>query len=104
MRISDWSSDVCSSDLAISSYNDHHKPPGPPNYLNLISRRARMAGFISWDSWGRWGEITEVLGGWVADGKLRHRSPVFEGLEAAPSALNAMFTGANIGKIVVRVS
>jgi len=28
---------------------------------------------------------------------------VFEGLEAAPEALNAMFTGENIGKILVRV-
>lgn len=88
---------------AISSYNDHHKPPGPPNYLNLISRRARMEGFISWDHWGRWGEITDTLGAWVADGRLKHRSHVFEGLESAPDALNAMFTGANIGKIVVRV-
>ncbi len=89
---------------AISSYNDHHKPPGPPNYLNLISRRARMEGFISWDHWGRWAEITGTLGAWVADGKLRHRSHVFEGLESAPDALNAMFTGDNIGKIVIRVS
>jgi len=88
---------------AISSYNDHHKPPGPPNYLNLISRRATMQGFISWDSWGRWGEITEVLAGWVADGRLRHRSHVFEGLTSAPHALNAMFTGENIGKIVIKV-
>jgi NADPH-dependent curcumin reductase CurA len=88
---------------AISSYNDHHKPPGPPNYLNLISRRARMEGFISWDSWGRWGEITEILAGWVADGRLRHRSHVFEGLASAPQALNAMFTGENIGKIVIKV-
>jgi NADPH-dependent curcumin reductase CurA len=89
---------------AISSYNDHHKPPGPPNYLNLISRRARMEGFISWDYWGRWAEITETLAGWVADGRLRHRSHVFEGLESAPQALNAMFTGENIGKIVIRVA
>jgi NADPH-dependent curcumin reductase CurA len=89
---------------AISSYNDHHKPPGPPNYLNLISRRARMEGFISWDSWGRWAEITEILGGWIAEGKLTHRSHVFEGLESAPQALNAMFTGENIGKIVIRVT
>lgn len=88
---------------AISSYNDHHKPPGPPNYLNLISRRARMEGFISWDYWGRWGEITDTLAGWVAEGKLRHRSHVFEGLASAPQALNAMFTGENIGKIVIRV-
>jgi NADPH-dependent curcumin reductase CurA len=88
---------------AISSYNDAFKPPGPPNYLNLISRRARMEGFISWDAWGRYGEIMEILGGWVADGRLQHRSHIFEGLEAAPQALNAMFTGENIGKIVVRV-
>jgi NADPH-dependent curcumin reductase CurA len=89
---------------AISSYNDHHKPPGPANYLNLISRRARMEGFISWDHWGRWAEITEVLGAWIREGKLQHRSHVFEGLDAAPHALNAMFTGENIGKIVIRVA
>lgn len=88
---------------AISSYNDRHKPPGPPNYLNLISRRARMEGFISWDSWGRYAEIMETLGGWVSSGELRHRSHVFEGLESAPLALNAMFTGENIGKVVIRV-
>jgi len=28
---------------------------------------------------------------------------VFEGLRSAPEALNAMFTGENIGKIVIRV-
>ena len=88
---------------AISSYNDAFKPPGPPNYLNLISRRARMEGFISWDAWGRYAEIMGILGGWVPDGRLQHRSHIFEGLEAAPQALNAMFTGENIGKIVVRV-
>lgn len=88
---------------AISSYNEPHKPPGPPNYLNLIARRARMEGFISWDAWGRYGEIMDILGGWVADGRLQHRSHVYDGLDAAPKALNAMFTGENIGKIVVCV-
>ncbi len=88
---------------AISSYNELHKPPGPPNYLNLIARRASMQGFISWDSWGRYAEIMEILAGWVEDGRLQYRSHVFEGLESAPDALNAMFTGGNIGKVVVRV-
>jgi NADPH-dependent curcumin reductase CurA len=89
---------------AISSYNDAHKPPGPSSYLNLIARRGRMEGFISWDSWDRWAEITDQLAVWMAEGKLVHREHVFDGLETAPDALNAMFTGENIGKIVVRVN
>ncbi|MEY2430771.1 MAG: hypothetical protein QOC92_496 [Acidimicrobiaceae bacterium] len=88
---------------AISSYNDHHKPPGPANYLNLISRRASIHGFISWDYWGRWAEITAQLREWVRNGDLTYRIHTFEGLESAPDALNAMFTGENIGKIVVRL-
>ncbi len=89
---------------AISSYNDRHKPPGPSNYLNLIARRGRMEGFISWDYWGRWAEITGQLGRWMDEGRLSYRAHVFEGLEHAPDALNAMFTGENVGKIVVRVA
>jgi len=89
---------------SISSYNEARKPPGPANYLNLISRRARMEGFISWDYWGRWKEITDQLRAWVDEGALRYRCHVVDGLDNAPHALNAMFTGENIGKIVVRVS
>jgi NADPH-dependent curcumin reductase CurA len=88
---------------SISSYNDHHKPPGPANYLNLISRRASMQGFISWDSWGRWKEITDQLREWVREGKLKYRAHIFDGLESAPDALNALFTGENTGKIVVKL-
>jgi NADPH-dependent curcumin reductase CurA len=88
---------------AISSYNERRKPPGPANYLNLISRRARMEGFIAWDHWGRWGEITAILAAWVADGRLVQRATVFEGLDSAVEALNAMFTGANIGKIAIKL-
>jgi NADPH-dependent curcumin reductase CurA len=88
---------------AISSYNERRKPPGPANYLNLISRRARMEGFIAWDHWGRWAEITAILRTWVADGRLVQRATVFEGLESAVDALNAMFTGANIGKVAIKL-
>jgi NADPH-dependent curcumin reductase CurA len=88
---------------AISSYNDAHRPPGPANYLNLIQRRGRMEGFLSLDHWGRFPEIAAVLGGWVAEGKLRYRTHVFEGLDSAVHALNAMFTGENTGKIVIKL-
>ena len=63
-----------------------------------------MEGFISWDSWGRFDEIADILGGWVADGRLTlpHRTSSTAS-SPAPQALNAMFTGANIGKVVIRV-
>jgi NADPH-dependent curcumin reductase CurA len=88
---------------AISVYNDHGRPPGPSNYLNLIQRCGRMEGFITFDSWDRFREISATLGEWVAAGELKWTAQYFDGLESAPDALNAMFTGANTGKIIVRL-
>jgi NADPH-dependent curcumin reductase CurA len=87
---------------AISVYNDEHKPPGPANYLNLISRRGTMQGFIAFDHWGRYDEICDTLRTWVDDGQLRHFVDIYEGLESTVDALNALFTGANTGKVIVR--
>jgi NADPH-dependent curcumin reductase CurA len=87
---------------AISAYNDEHRPPGPANYMNLIQRRASMRGFLSLDHWGRFPEILPILQGWVESGQIKYRTEVFEGLGSAVEALNAMFTGQNTGKIVIR--
>jgi NADPH-dependent curcumin reductase CurA len=88
---------------AISSYNDEHRPPGPANYQNLIQRRASMRGFLTLDHWERFHEIQPILQGWVESGELRYRTEVFEGLESAVDALNAMFTGRNTGKVVIKL-
>jgi len=88
---------------AISTYNATERPPGPATYTNLITARARMEGFLSIDIVPRYGEIAMELAAMVAAGKLQHREQVYEGLDAAPTALNAMFTGDNIGKILIRV-
>jgi len=88
---------------AISAYNETEKPPGPANYINLISRRASMQGFIALDHWGRFAEIQERLSRWVDDGELRPVEQYYEGLESSIDALNALFTGANVGKVIVRL-
>ncbi|HEY3139712.1 MAG TPA: NADP-dependent oxidoreductase [Acidimicrobiales bacterium] len=88
---------------AISAYNEVRRPPGPANYVQLIQRRGRMEGFLALDHWGRMPEIAEILGGWLAYGQLRFRTQQFDGLESAVEALNALFTGANIGKVVIRL-
>lgn len=88
---------------AIAVYNERGKPPGPSNYLNLISRRGRMEGFITLDHWDRFPECFNQLRAWADAGLLRWREHIVEGLEQAPHALNMLFTGENIGKVVVRV-
>jgi len=89
---------------AISVYNDQGRPPGPANYINLISRRGRMEGFIALDWVDRFGEAAAQLGTWVAEGKLKHYEHYFDGFDAAVDALNSLFTGANTGKVILRVA
>jgi NADPH-dependent curcumin reductase CurA len=88
---------------AISGYNEPHRPPGPANYVNLIQRRGRMEGFLSLDHWDRMPEIAEILTGWLGDGRLTFRTQRYDGLAAAVDALNALFTGANTGKVVIKL-
>jgi NADPH-dependent curcumin reductase CurA len=88
---------------AIAIYNEHGRPPGPANYFQLINRRARMEGFLSLDYWDRFSEVAGILGTWMAEGKLTYRTEVYEGLDSAVDALNALFTGANTGKTMIKV-
>jgi NADPH-dependent curcumin reductase CurA len=88
---------------AIAIYNERGRPPGPSNYFQLINRRARMEGFLSLDHWDRFPEVAGVLGQWLAEGKLHYRTEVYEGLDSAVDALNALFTGANTGKTVIKL-
>lgn len=87
----------------ISSYltGEH---PGPSNYVNLLSRSATMQGFNALQMWDRFNEAFTDLRRWGREGLLIHRETVFEGLESCVDALNGLFTGANIGKMLVKVS
>jgi NADPH-dependent curcumin reductase CurA len=87
----------------ISSYltGEH---PGPSNYVNLLSRTASMQGFNALDQWGRFDEAFAALRQWEQDGQLRHRQTILQGVESCVDALNGLFTGANIGKMLVAVA
>lgn len=87
----------------ISSYltGEH---PGPANYVNLLSKTALMQGFNALDEWGRFDEAFAHLRQWEADGRLVHRQTIFDGIESCVDALNGLFTGANIGKTLVKLS
>jgi NADPH-dependent curcumin reductase CurA len=87
----------------ISRYNDTELAPGPRNIANIVGRRLKMQGLILTDHLARFDEAAQQLGAWMADGRLQSRVHVVEGLLEAPRAINMLFTGENVGKLVVRV-
>jgi NADPH-dependent curcumin reductase CurA len=88
---------------AISQYDTDTPSPGPVNLINAIPRRALLKGFIILDHMARATEAAQAMGQWMAEGRLQARTHVLDGLDAAPRALQDLFTGANLGKTLVRV-
>ena len=87
---------------AISGYNS--KPTPVSNYGNIIMRSALYQGFIILDYAKRYPEALMQLGQWMSEGKIKYRHHVVKGLENFPDAMNTLFSGGNIGKVMVRLS
>ncbi|KAG9315327.1 hypothetical protein JVU11DRAFT_4469 [Chiua virens] len=88
---------------AISAYNSP-TPRGLQNYMNLISQRAKIQGFVVFDYASQYPKAIADLAVGLADGTLKRKFHIIEGLENAPKALPLLFSGGNTGKLVVHVS
>jgi NADPH-dependent curcumin reductase len=84
-------SDYCKEDRALESFSV------------VLVKRLRVQGFIVMDYMSRYMEAATQLGKWKMFGKLKDRETIVEGLEKAPDAINMLFTGGNIGKLIVKV-
>jgi NADPH-dependent curcumin reductase CurA len=87
----------------ISGYNDSEPPPGPRAFGNLLVQRATLQGFIILDHYAKLAEVSAQLAEWIADGSLELLETVVEGFEELPTAINMLFDGGNVGKLVVRL-
>ncbi len=85
----------------ISRYNEETLPPGPSNYFNLVFKRARMEGFIVIDYAHRFAEAATEMNVWIEAGLLKQRATIIQGFENLPQALVDLFSGINIGKLMV---
>jgi hypothetical protein len=88
---------------AVSRYNATEALPGPRNLFMVVTKRLRMQGFIVSDHYDRFPAFLAEVAPRVADGTIRYRETVVEGIEQAPAAFMAMLEGANVGKMLVRV-
>ena len=88
----------------IAQYNATEPPPGPTNLAHIVSKKLRLQGFIITDYMEGYGAFVQAVAPLVAAGKLQYRETVFEGLERAPEAFLGLFSGANTGKMLVKLS
>ncbi len=88
----------------ISQYNAEKLEMGPRTLFQFVRMRARMEGFLIFDYAARYAEGREALGGWLADGRLKYREDIMDGLENTPKAFLRMMRGENFGKQVVHVA
>jgi NADPH-dependent curcumin reductase CurA len=88
---------------SISRYNATEALPGPRNLFLIVTKRLRMEGFLVFDHFDRFPAFLAEVAPRVADGSIRHRETIVDGIERAPEAFIGMLEGVNIGKMLVRV-
>ena len=87
----------------ISQYNATAAVPGPTNMANIIGKRLLLQGFIVTDFMGKVDQFYAEMGQWIAAGKLKWRETIVDGIDNAPDAFIGLFSGENIGKMVVKI-
>ena len=90
---------------AISQYNNTGAVVGPKNYLSLLVNRARMEGMVVFDYADRYPQAIKEMAGYLKDGRMKSKEDVVDGGVAAfPGTLARLFSGANFGKLVLKVA
>jgi NADPH-dependent curcumin reductase CurA len=91
---------VCGS---ISQYNDAKPPLCPSPWVKVIYTSVRIQGFLVYDYHEHWQEFLDEVHPLVKQNKIQYEETVVEGFEKLPEALNGLFKGANVGKMVVKI-
>ena len=71
--------------------------------MRVIAMRIRMAGFIVFDFQSRMDEFYRETGALIASGQLKSQETIVDGLEKMPDAFRGLFSGENLGKMLVRL-
>jgi NADPH-dependent curcumin reductase CurA len=89
----------------ISAYNNFGAVSEPVTTLsNMIYNRVMMRGFVFYEFESKRAQFLEDMKGWIKQGRVKYRTTIVQGIDAAPTALIGLFTGANTGKMVVQLA
>jgi NADPH-dependent curcumin reductase len=87
----------------ISDYNAE-QPYAVRNWRSILVNRIHVQGIIVLDWMGRFGEAAQALSNAYAQGRLKTRESVIEGIENAPQGLIGLLKGDNFGKQLVKLA
>ncbi|MNN17699.1 NADPH-dependent curcumin reductase [compost metagenome] len=83
-------------------YNRAERPAGP-NLGPVIGARARLEGLVVYDHLADLELCRSELAAMIADGTLRYREHIHDGLASAPAGFIGLLNGDNLGKALVRL-
>lgn len=75
-----------------------------PTMREVLTRSLTVRGFINTEFESQRADFLRDVTGWIADGRVRHREDITDGLENAPAAFIGMLEGRNFGKTLIRVA
>lgn len=79
--------------------------PGPVLLRRILTKSLTVRGFIQDEFLAdHSADFQRDMSGWVADGTVKYREDVVDGLENALEAFRGLLTGRNVGKLLVQVS
>lgn len=88
----------------ISQYNNTAPAPGPRNLIYVVGKSLRIQGFIVTQFAPLRDRFLADMAGWIRDGKVAWEETVLDGVDRAPEAFLALFSGGNTGKMLVRLA
>jgi hypothetical protein len=92
----------------IATYNATSLPDGPdrtPLLLrSILTRSLTFRGFIVSEFWGDAPEFYTAMAGWLAEGRVKYREDVTDGLDRMVETFIGMLEGRNFGKTLIRVA
>jgi NADPH-dependent curcumin reductase len=92
----------------IAHYNNGELTQGPDRLAMLmrtvLTKRIKIQGFIIFDDYGpHFNEFHQQMSKWMAEGKIKYREDIVDGLQNAPDAFIGLLKGKNFGKLIVRI-
>ncbi|MFN4024008.1 MAG: NADP-dependent oxidoreductase [Hyphomonas sp.] len=87
----------------IAQYNETGIPQGPHNIIQAVGKQLKLQGFIVSSHGDMLPAFHADMAKWISSGRMKYEETVMNGIEKAPDAFLGLFTGANTGKMLVKL-